>query len=89
MVVIDKEAFESEAKALLLIIARALVDAQQDIDVLVTSGGSQTTLFTLRGNKADLGKLIGRQGRTATSMRVILGAVASKYNRKAILEIEE
>jgi hypothetical protein len=84
----NTKSFESEVTSLLLSIAKALVDSQADIEVAATSEG-RTTLFTLRSRKEDLGKLIGRQGRTATAMRVILGAVASKHGRKAVLGVEE
>jgi len=80
---------EDEIKAMLAVIARALVDTRDDVDVEVVASGSQTCMFAVRCNKSDLGKLIGKSGRTATAIRIILTAVASKHGKRAILDIEE
>ena len=69
-------------------IARALVD--QPEDVLVTAiVGNQATVLELKVAKDDLGKIIGKKGRTARSLRTILGAVSAKERRRVILEIVE
>ena len=64
--------------------ARALVDAPDD--VVVTEAGA---VLHLKVSPADLGKVIGRQGRTARSLRTILTAAASKANKQISLEIVE
>lgn len=64
--------------------ARALVDAPDD--VVVTESGA---VLHLKVSSADLGKVIGRQGRTARSLRTILTAAASKANKQISLEIVE
>jgi predicted RNA-binding protein YlqC (UPF0109 family) len=51
--------------------------------------GSQTSVFELKVAKEDVGKVIGKQGRTAQSMRVLLNAVSSKLNKRSVLEILE
>ena len=80
---------EDEIKVMLTIIARSLVDSRDDVGVEVVASGTQTCMFSVRCNKSDLGKLIGKQGRTATAIRTILTAVASKHGKRAILDIEE
>ena len=85
----DEQEFINVGISLLKNVASALVDNEDQIEVDVASGSFHTTVFTLRCDKTDLGKLIGKKGRTATSMRNILGAVASKYGRRAVLDIEE
>jgi uncharacterized protein len=69
-------------------IAQQLVDNPNDVNVLAIEGNN-TTVFELRVAKADLGKVIGREGRTAMAMRTLLNAVSSKTNKRAILEIVE
>ena len=51
--------------------------------------GNQTTVLELTVAKEDLGKVIGKQGRTAQAMRTILGAVSSKVKKRTVLEIIE
>lgn len=80
---------EEEIRAMLAIVARALVDNADDVIVEVIASGLQTCVFVIRCNKNDLGKVIGKSGRTATSLRIILTAIASKYGKRAILNIEE
>ena len=75
-------------KELIKSIAQQLVDRPQDVKV-TTIEGSHTTVFELRVAKQDIGKVIGKQGRTAMAMRTILGAVGSKLRKRAILEIVE
>lgn len=83
------EDFSKEASQLLLVIARSLVDKPKEVEVVASSGNYQTVLFSMRCSKEDLGKLIGRGGKTAFSMRQILAAVAAKHSRRAVLDIEE
>lgn len=69
-------------------IARALVDKPED--VLVTAiEGNQATVLELKVAKEDLGKVIGKQGRTARSLRTIIGAASGKERRRVVLEIVE
>ena len=75
-------------KELIEQIAKALVDSPEEVSVHLTEGG-QTTILGLRVAPNDLGKVIGRQGRTAQSMRIILAAGAKKLNRHFALEIIE
>jgi len=84
-----EQAFIKEGTDLIKSMARGLVDDFDAIDVQISTGSSHTVVFTLRCAKLDLGKLIGKRGRTATAMRTILGAIASKYQRRAILDIAE
>jgi hypothetical protein len=51
--------------------------------------GEKTTMIELRVNHNDLGKVIGKQGRTAQAMRTILSAASTKIGKKALLEILE
>jgi predicted RNA-binding protein YlqC (UPF0109 family) len=75
-------------KALVEEIAKALVDIPAEVVVKEISG-EQTTVFELRVAVGDLGKVIGKQGRTARSIRTLLGAVGTKLNRRFSLEILE
>jgi uncharacterized protein len=75
-------------KDLIAHIAQQLVDRPQDVKV-TTIEGRQTTVFELRVAKGDIGKVIGRQGRTAQAMRTLLGAVGSKLRKRVVLEIVE
>ena len=75
-------------KELLELIAKALVD--QPDDVLVTEiEGEQTTVLELKVAREDLGKVIGKQGRTARSIRTILAAAGMKLRKRVVLEILE
>ena len=51
--------------------------------------GEQTTVIELHVDKSDLGKIIGKQGRTARSLRTILNAASTKLKRRSVLEIIE
>ncbi len=75
-------------KELVSEIAKALVDSPDQVQVHEVEG-EQTTVFELRVAPDDLGKIIGKQGRTARSIRTILGAVGTKLNRRFTLEILE
>jgi hypothetical protein len=69
-------------------IARALVDDPTQVAVTSSEDGD-TTALELRVAQEDLGKVIGRRGRTAAAMRALLSATASKVDKRAVLEIVE
>jgi hypothetical protein len=69
-------------------IAKALVDEPEQVSVQVTEG-EQGTVLELRVGPNDLGKVIGKQGRTARSLRTILGAAGMKLHKRFTLEILE
>lgn len=75
-------------KTLVEEIARALVDTPGEV-VVNEVAGEHATVFELRVAGGDLGKVIGKQGRTARSIRTLLGAVGTKLNRRFSLEILE
>jgi predicted RNA-binding protein YlqC (UPF0109 family) len=75
-------------KDLIQYIAGSLVDKPDEVRVTEVEG-EQTTVLELRVAKEDLGKVIGRQGRTARAMRTILGAASSKVQKRCVLEILE
>lgn len=75
-------------KELIEFIARSLVDKPDDVHVDEITG-EQTVVLELRVAKDDLGKVIGKQGRTVKAMRAILSAAASKLRKRADLEIIE
>ena len=69
-------------------IARALVDLPDEVHVKEVQG-EQVPVLELRVEPSDLGKVIGKQGRTARSIRTLLGAAGMKLNRRFQLEILE
>jgi predicted RNA-binding protein YlqC (UPF0109 family) len=69
-------------------LAKSLVDNPDAVEVRETQGETASVL-ELRVAKEDLGRIIGKQGRTAKSIRTILNAAASRVNRKVVLEIVE
>ncbi len=69
-------------------IAKALVDYPDDVQVRSVEG-EQVTVLELKVHPNDLGKVIGRQGRTAKSIRTILGAAGMKLKKRFTLEILE
>jgi hypothetical protein len=75
-------------KDLIEFIAKALVDNPEQVEVSEIAG-EQTVVLELRVAKEDLGKVIGKQGRTVKAMRSILSAAASKLRKRADLEILE
>jgi uncharacterized protein len=75
-------------KELIKFIAQALVDHPDQIDVAEVEG-EQTSVIELRVAKEDLGKVIGRQGKTAKAMRTILSAASAKVQKRMVLEIIE
>ncbi|OFW04946.1 MAG: RNA-binding protein [Acidobacteria bacterium RIFCSPLOWO2_12_FULL_59_11] len=75
-------------KELIEMIAKALVDSPDEVAVRAIEG-EQSTVFELKVAPSDLGKVIGKQGRTARSIRTILGAAGMKLKRRFTLEILE
>ncbi len=75
-------------KDLVEAMARALVDRPDDVSVKEVDG-EKTTVFELRVASSDLGKVIGKQGKTARAMRTILGAAGTKIGKRCVLEILE
>ena len=75
-------------KDLVEMIAKALVDSPDQVSV-VEIDGEQTTVLELRVAPHDLGKVIGRRGRTAQCIRTLLGAVGMKLKKRFVLEILE
>ena len=75
-------------KELILVMARALVDKPDEVEIKEIEG-DVTTILELKVAKEDLGKVIGKQGKTAHAMRSILNATATKLRKRAVLEIVE
>lgn len=75
-------------KELVEYMAKALVDKPENVEVMEVDG-EQTLVIELKVAKEDLGKVIGKQGRTAQAMRTILGAVSTKLKKRSVLEILE
>ena len=79
---------EESIQKLVEMIARALVDKPDEVEVTEVEG-EQTTVVELKVAKDDLGKVIGKQGRTARALRTILSAASTKIRRRSVLEILE
>jgi uncharacterized protein len=75
-------------KELIEYIAKALVDSPEQVKVSEIEG-EKTSVIELSVAKDDLGKVIGKQGRTARAMRTILSAASTKVRKRAVLEIIE
>ena len=75
-------------KDLIEYIAKVLVDSPDQVRVTELEG-RQTSVIELRVAREDLGKVIGKQGRTARAMRTILGAASTKVKKRSVLEILE
>ena len=75
-------------KELILVMAKALVDKPDEVEIREIEG-DVTTILELKVAKDDLGKVIGKQGKTAHAMRTILNATATKLKKRAVLEIVE
>ncbi|MCK5390807.1 MAG: KH domain-containing protein [Deltaproteobacteria bacterium] len=75
-------------KELVTFIAQSLVDDPNKVEVHEVAG-EQTAVLELRVAQEDLGKIIGKQGKTAKAIRTILGAAAAKMRKRAVLEILE
>ena len=74
-------------KELVETIAQALVDHPDEVEVAELAGDNNTSIIELRVAPEDIGKVIGREGRTAQSIRALLAAACSKAGRRAHLDI--
>ncbi|HBH60598.1 MAG TPA: RNA-binding protein [Nitrospiraceae bacterium] len=77
-----------DMKLLIEDMAKALVDKPEDVSVAEVDG-ERTTVYELRVATTDLGKVIGKQGKTARAMRTILSAAGTKLGKRCVLEILE
>lgn len=75
-------------KEIIEIIARAIVD-EPDVVSVTEVCGAHTSILELKVAKTDIGKVIGKQGRTAAALRTILNAVSAKAKKRTVLEIIE
>ncbi len=75
-------------KDLIEYVTKALVDQPEDVEVREVVG-EKTTVYELRVGEGDLGKVIGKHGRTIRAIRTLLSAAATKQNKRAVLEILE
>ena len=75
-------------KELIEYIAKLLVDNPEEVSVTELEG-EQTSVIELKVAKEDIGKVIGKQGRTARAMRTILSAASAKMKKRSVLEILE
>jgi len=75
-------------KDLLIQIVQALVDNPEQVQITEIEG-SRTTVLELRVAKDDMGKIIGKQGRMANAIRVVLNAASGKVGKRYVLEIVE
>lgn len=73
-------------KAILESIAKSLVDAPNEVCVTEIDG-DKTAIFELRCNAKDVGKIIGKSGKTVGAMRTLMSSIAAKQGRKAVLEV--
>ena len=78
----------SELKSMIEFVAKSLVDIPDQVEVNEIEG-EQTTVIELKVDKSDLGKVIGKQGRTARALRTILNAASTKLRKRSVLEIIE
>jgi hypothetical protein len=79
---------EGAMRNLIEFIAKSLVDHPEDVQVSEVEG-EQTTVLELKVAQDDLGKVIGKQGRTARALRTILSAASTKAKKRTVLEILE
>ena len=79
---------EVEMKSLVEQIAKALVDKPEEVKVEEVVG-EKTVVFELRVTQSDIGKVIGKQGKTARAIRTILSAAGTKLGKRCVLEILE
>ncbi len=75
-------------KEMIELIAQALVDEPENVSVKEIEG-PHTAIMELKVAKGDIGKVIGKQGRTVGALRVLLSAVSAKSKKRAVLEILE
>ena len=73
-------------KDLVAYLAKALVDKPEEVEVTEING-EQSSVIELKVAKEDLGKIIGKQGRTAMALRAILSAASAKMKRRCVLEL--
>ncbi|MBT3983133.1 MAG: KH domain-containing protein [Bacteriovoracaceae bacterium] len=78
----------TDLKDLIENISKYLVDLPDEVEVSEIKG-EQTTVIELKVDKSDLGKIIGKQGRTAKALRTILNAASTKLRQRSVLEIIE
>ena len=78
----------SELQELISYVSKSLVDMPDSVEVNEIQG-EQTTVIELKVDKTDLGKVIGKQGRTARALRTILNAASTKLKKRSVLEIIE
>jgi predicted RNA-binding protein YlqC (UPF0109 family) len=78
----------SELKHLIEFVSKSLVDLPDRVEVIEIEG-EQTTVFELKVDKSDLGKVIGKDGRTARALRTILNAASTKLRKRSVLQIIE
>jgi predicted RNA-binding protein YlqC (UPF0109 family) len=67
-------------------IAKSLVDAPSEVQITEIDG-DKTVIYELRCNAKDIGKIIGKSGKTVGAMRTLLNSIAAKQGRKAMLEV--
>ena len=77
-----------QLKELVSMLAKSLVDNPDQVEVTEVAG-EQTAVLELKVAPEDLGKIIGKQGKTAKAIRIILSAAAAKMRKRAVLEILE
>jgi predicted RNA-binding protein YlqC (UPF0109 family) len=77
-----------DLKEIVAFIAKALVDDPEDVQVEVVEG-EKTVIVELTVAPSDLGKVIGKDGRTARALRTLLAATSAKHAKRAVLEILE
>ncbi|MBA4349345.1 MAG: RNA-binding protein [Thermodesulfovibrio sp.] len=75
-------------RTLIEAMAKALVDMPEEVKVAEVQG-EKTTVYELRVSQSDLGKVIGKQGKTARAMRTIIGAAGTKIGKRCVIEILE
>lgn len=84
------ESFEVQAMAFLHSSTRGLAQHEMDIEIKhIPSKSSNSHLFEITVHKEDIGKMIGRSGKTASSLRMLLNNIAHKHKTTAVMEIIE
>lgn len=73
-------------KDILETIAKSLVDTPNEVEIIEVNG-DKTIIFELRCNARDVGKIIGKSGKTVGAIRIILNSMAAKQGRKVLLEV--
>ena len=86
--ILNRNQGDGTMKDLINFIAQALVDHPEQVSVTEV-GGHQTSVLELQVAKEDIGKVIGKQGRTIKAMRTILNAASAKGKKRTVLEIVE